>query len=155
MKSRSKGDWTRLFEKLGVSDAEQWASAEERENLGNLPKVAFLQQAWKEIPSANEGQWVESWVEMARRQPAEANIVATYEHFSSLGVTNNELATLFRSVLSQFLLQVAYLLDDPSLDDEELREIISWGLYEDSENDQPIRRLGCIHELVFDVSPEQ
>jgi len=154
MKSRSVEEWTQLFTRLGVRDPEQWAIAEAKEDLGNLPKAAFLKQAWSEIPRANDGEWVDAWMKMAQRQSAESNIVSVYKHMLDLGVTNDDLATLFRGVMSQFLYQTAYLLDDSGIEDEELGEIISWGFYEEANIEEPIRRLGCIHELVFSIDPE-
>ena len=38
--------------------------------------------------------------------------------------------------------------------DEELQEAARWGLWEEDENDEPVRRIGCIHELVFSADPE-
>lgn len=155
MKTRSVEEWTRLFTKLGVHDPGQWAVAKEAENLGNLPKAAFLKQAWSELPGTNDGAWVEAWMKMARRQPEEAHIVAIYERMLTMGIANEELASLFRGVMSQFLYRIAYLLDDPSLEDEALRENISWGFYEEEADvEEPVRRLGCLHELVFGLDPE-
>ncbi|MDD2760095.1 MAG: hypothetical protein PHH11_07360 [Methylomonas sp.] len=155
MKTRSLEEWTRLFTKLGVNDPKQWAEAEVGENLGNLPKAAFLRQVWNEIPGTDDGAWVEAWMKMARRQPDEAHIVAIYERMLAMGIANEDLALLLRGVMSQFLHRIAYLLDDASLTDEDLRENISWGFYEeDTEFEEPIRRLGCLHELVFQLDPE-
>lgn len=151
---RTKEEWTRLFAKLGVSEPEQWAIAEITENLGNLPRVAFLRQAWDEVPRSNDAAWVEKWMQHARKQPAEAPIVAAYERLAALGASNGDLATILRGVMGRFLYRVSYLLDDPSLSDEELQEAASWGLYHESDVEEPSRRLGCIHELVFTVDPE-
>jgi hypothetical protein len=52
---RTKEEWTRLFQKLGVKYPEEWAACELSEDLvGNLPTMAFLYQAWQEIPRTND-----------------------------------------------------------------------------------------------------
>lgn len=151
---RTKEEWTRLFGKLGVLDPEQWAEAELAGNLGNLPGVAFLRQAWSEIPRSNDIAWLESWIHYARRQPAEANIVSAYERLVSLGASQEDLVLILRGVMAQFLFRLCYLLDDNSLTDEELGEVARWGLYHENDVEDPVRRLGCLHELVFSVDPE-
>jgi hypothetical protein len=151
---RTKEEWTRLFVKLGVTEPEQWAAAEVAEDLGNLPRVAFLRQAWDEIPRSTDVEWLEKWMHYARKQHSESDIVAAYERMVALGVPNEDLILILRGVMGRFLYRLCYLLDDPSLEDEEIEEAARWGLYHETDAEEPIRRLGCIHELVFSVDPE-
>ncbi len=152
---RTKEEWTRLFQKLEVKNPEEWAACEVNEDLGNLPAMAFLYQAWQEIPRTNDALWLEEWMKHAARQPDEAHIVAGYERLLSLGASKADIVNICRGVMSQFLRRIAYLLNDPSIYDEELAEAASWQLFQiDRETDDPIRPLGCIHELVFSLDPE-
>ncbi len=151
---RTKEEWARLFEKVGVARPEEWAACEVNEDLGNLPGMMFLRQAWDDIPMSNGVSWLETWMALARRHPDEAHIVAGYERLLALGASQQDLVNICRGVMSQFLHRIAYLLDDPSIDDDELSELVHWGLYEESEDGEPTRRLGCIHELVFSLDPE-
>jgi hypothetical protein len=151
---RTKDELTHLFGKVGVADPAQWAAAEVAEDLGNLPRATFLRQLWNEIPRTGDSAWLEAWIDSARHQPSEAGVVSAYERIMSGDATHNDLVALLRGVMSQFLYRIAYLLDDPSIEDSDLKEAVSWGLYEESDGEEPIRRLGCIHELVFSVDPE-
>lgn len=64
------------------------------------------------------------------------------------------LTTLIRGALGQSLYRVAYLLDDNSIQDEELEEFVGWGFREEDEDDEPLRRIGCVHTLVFHAVPD-
>jgi hypothetical protein len=150
---RTKEEWIALFQKIGVRDPEQWAACEINENLGNLTRVAFLRQAWEEIPRSNDAKWINIW--MSHSAESDPEIVAVFERLKATGCSEADLASMLRGVMGHFLFRISYLLDDPSFyADPELGATVKWGLYEENEADEPIRRLGCIHELVFEVDPE-
>jgi hypothetical protein len=151
---RTLEEWTALFAKLGVKDPVRWAECEVSEDLGNLPRLAFLKRVWEEIPRSEDAEWVANWVGHARRNRSESHIVSAYERMSSAGASDADLATLLRGVMGQFLFRLSYILDDNGHDDEELEAAASWGLYHELDVEEPVRRLGCIHELVFSVDPE-
>jgi hypothetical protein len=153
----SRADWVALFERLGLADADQWADCVIDENLGNLPRAAFLHQAWKEIPGSNDTAWLADWMTHARVQGEEPSVVSAYDQLLASGADLHDLIPILRALMAGFLFRVSYLLDDPSLDDPALAEAARWGLYEESEQmqPQPLRRLGCIHELVRSIDPER
>jgi hypothetical protein len=149
---RTKDEWVALFQKLGVQDPEQWANCEINEDLGNLPRAAFLVQAWNEIPRSGDAEWINTW--MKNSSPSDAEIIAAFERIKAVGGSEGDISTVLRGVMGHFLFRLSYLLDDPSLTDPELRAAAKWGLYEENDEDEPIRRLGCMHELVFSTDPE-
>ena len=113
----SKERYSQLFQKLGVSDPERWATAEIEEKLGNLAKVVFLRQVWKEIPGSTDSDWLETWIEHSRQLPAAEHVVEAYERIVAAGANASDLMLLTRSIMGEFLFRVCYLLDDPSLED--------------------------------------
>jgi hypothetical protein len=119
--------------------------------LRNFPKAAFLAQAWEEIPRSGDAAWINSWMKISSESDPE---VAAFERLKEAGGTEADLATVLRGAMGYFLYRIAYLLDDSSIDDPEIRAAAKWGFYEENDADEPICRLGCMHELVFEVDPE-
>lgn len=91
---------------------------------------------------------------MKNSSPSNAEIVAAFERIKAVGGSEGDISTVLRGVMGHFLFRLSYLLDDPSLTDPELCASTKWGLYEENGEDKPIRRLGCMHELVFSTDPE-
>lgn len=152
--SRSHEEWARLFRKVGARDPEQWASCEVDENLGNLLSFVFLRQMWNEIPSSGDAAWLRTWMHGARDVESAKDLVTACDRLMQAGASPGDLVTVIRGALGQFLYRLSYMLDDNSVEDEELREAARWGLWEEDEDMQPVRRIGCMHELVFEADPE-
>jgi hypothetical protein len=49
-------------------------------------------------------------------------LIEAYDRLVSAGLSKEDIVTIIRGVLGQFLFRLTYLLDDNSLEDEELRE---------------------------------
>jgi len=152
---RTRTEWIDLFKRLGLSEAEQWADCEVDEDLGNLPRAAFLHQAWKEIPGSQDAAWVERWMATARKQGFAPESVAAFDRLLASGARTQDLVLFVRPLMAELLFRFSYLLDDASLEDPVLADSARWGLYEESADMQPLRRMGCIHELVHEVDPER
>ena len=152
--SRSLEEWTYLFEKVGVKRPEEWAESELAGDLGNLAAAAFLRQAWNEIPASGDAAWLGDWMRAAKGFESAKGMVAACDRITAAGALPGDLVTVIRGALGQFLYRLCYLLDDNSIEDEELKEEVRWGLFELDEDDEPSRPMGCVHELVFRVDPE-
>ena len=152
--TRSHDEWTRLFRKVGARDPEEWASCEVNEDLGNLVTFVFLRQMWNEIPASGDSAWLGKWMHAAREVESAKELVAACDRLIQCGASPGDVVTVIRGALGQFLFNLTYKLDDNMVQDEELQEAARWGLWEEDENDEPVRRIGCIHELVFSADPE-
>ncbi|MGB8701930.1 MAG: hypothetical protein WCD18_21145 [Thermosynechococcaceae cyanobacterium] len=117
-------------------------------------RVAFLRQAWNEIPSSGDAAWLEGWMQDAKEFESAKELVNAYERLVDLGCMPGDITSVIRGALGQFLYHLSYKLDDNCIEDEELCDIVRWSLWEENENNEPVRRIGCIHELVFTVDPE-
>ena len=154
MTKRTKKQWTKLFEKVQVRRPAEWAQSEMDEDLGNLTAFAFLRQAWNEIPATGETAWLKEWMKEARTSESATALVGAYDRLVAAGASQQDIVVLLRGALGQFLYQLTYLLDDNSIEDEDLQSAARWGLWEESEDGEPTRRLGAIHELVFEADVE-
>lgn len=148
-----KEEYLETFRRIGVINPQQWAEAEVQEGLGNIPKAMFLHQAWSNIPKENDITWLETWMASARRA-GESDVLAALERMINAGTSKNDIVLVIKEMMARLLYDISYLVDDPSIEDEEL-EHIAWGLYEENEDMEPIRRMGCVHELVYDLDPDK
>lgn len=152
--SRTHDEWTELFRTAGAPDPAGYASCEINEDLGNLPRFAFLQKIWGEIPASGDAAWLGDWMRAARECDSAKELVEACNRLIQSGASPGDVVTVIRGALGQFLYRVSYLLDDNQVLDEELGAAARWGLWEEDEDGDPVRRMGCIHELVFEADPE-
>jgi hypothetical protein len=64
------------------------------------------------------------------------------------GATPEEFTELVRAKLAEFLFSLAYRLEDPMHEDEEL-QAVSWGLFITDEQGNPVAPLTGLHESVL------
>ncbi len=81
----------------------------------------------------------------AREVESAKELVAACDRLIQCGASPGDVVTVIRGALGQFLFNLTYKLDDNMVQDEELQEAARWGLWEEDENDEPVRRIGCIH----------
>jgi hypothetical protein len=143
---------THLFTLLGLRDPLGYAKQLDPDCLVTF---GLLRQAWNEIPASGDANWMPQWMSGTKKCESTLPIFAAYERLRAVGASNEDLATLARGVLGDFLYRLAYLLDDNSFTDPELRKIIQFGVWAENDDNEPLYRLGCMHELVYEADPEK
>ena len=151
---RSETEFTDLFRRMGAKDAEDLARGEIEEDLGNLVRAGFVSQAWKQVPGSGDTALLERWVAASRKHDGDAAVVAAYDRLVAAGASQEDLLAMVRAFMAEFLFGIAYLMDDPSFEDEVLAREVRWGFYEEDADMRPLRRIGGLHELVPALDPE-
>lgn len=151
---KSQAEFTDLFRRMGAgNDAEGLARGEIEEDLGNLVRAGFVSQAWKQVPDASDAALLERWMAAARKHDGDAVVVAAYDRLVAAGASQEDLLAVVRGFMAEFLFGIAYLMDDPSFEDEVLAREVRWGFYEEDADMRPLRRIGGLHELVPALDP--
>ncbi len=151
MVNRTKDEWTRLFKRLGASSPELLADCEVKENLGNLTQLAFLKQAFLGLPDNNR---IENLIKHRGKQESSRSLESAYERVAAAGVSKEDILALMREACRDYLWHITYILDDNSIEDDELKGLVHWGLWEESEDFEPIRRIGCISDNADLIDPD-
>lgn len=151
---RSATEFADLFRRMGARDAEDLARGEIEEDLGNLVRAGFAAQAWKQVPGSGDVALFERWLAASRKHDGDAAAVAACDRLLAAGARPEDLLAVVRAFMAEFLFGVAYLMDDPSFEDEALAREVHWGFYEEDADMRPLRRIGGLHELVPALDPE-
>ena len=153
-KNRSEAEFTDLFRRMGATDAEDLARGEIEEDLGNLVRAGFVSQAWKQVPGSGDTALLERWLAASRKYDGDADAVAACDRLLTSGANPEDLLAVIRAFLAEAVFGIAYLMDDPSFEDEVLAREVRWGFYEEDADMRPLRRIGGLHELVPALDPE-
>lgn len=151
----SKDELTALFRRLGAREPESWAASQIDEGIPQLHRFLFLRQCWARIEERANPASIDAVVEAAEREPslpfAGAGLVL--KRCLEAGVDRADLVELLRAVQAEFLFEVCYLLEDPSLYEPELDDV-GWCVVSTDENFEPTRRsVGGLYESVLDMDP--
>ncbi|GGO52389.1 hypothetical protein [Roseovarius pacificus] len=149
---------TELFRALGAQRPEQWASSQIQEKIPQLHRYLFLKQAWAQVVDETDDSWIERIIESARRNPEGpfSGQGHALERMLSLGVDRSDIVDLVRCSQAEMISGLCYLLDDPSLYDEEDERVrdTGWCLVATDENLEPTREIiGGLHESVLGTDP--
>lgn len=149
---------TELFRSLGAKRPDSWASSQIREQIPQLHRFLFLKQAWGQVVDETDDSWIERLVDAANRSPSGpfAARGQAIERMLSLGVSRSDIVDLVRSSQVEAISGLCYLLDDPSLYDEEDERVrsVGWALVATNEDFEPTGKvIGGLHESVLDTDP--
>ncbi len=144
----------RRFEALGATDPRSWAESQVREGIPQLVRYLFLRQAWSRIVDESDPTWIDSWIAAAEQRPDDpfSGGGIALKRLRALGATPSDLTDLVRAFQADLLFSICYLLDDPSIEDEEAKDVL-WSLVQVSPDGEVIARLGSLHESVLDTDP--
>ena len=120
---------TALFERLGARDPAAWARSEVEEGIPQLARFLFLRQGWRQVVSEDDTSWIDKWIASWKDKP-NAPYAAIGRALSTLlekGATRAELADLVRGMQALVLFELCYLLDDPQIEETEVRDV-AWRL---------------------------
>ncbi|WP_157947016.1 hypothetical protein [Thalassobius sp. I31.1] len=149
---------TELFRTLGAESPEQWASSQVHENIPQLQRYLFIRQAWSQVMDETDDSWIENIVEAARRNPDApfSGQGQAIERMLALGVARSDIVDLARCSQAEMISALCYLLDDPSLHDEQNERVqnIGWCLVSTNEDFKPTAEIiGGLHESFLSADP--
>lgn len=151
-----------LLRQLGAPDPEAWAQSEIAEGIPQLLRFLFLRGAWKAVVRDGNTTWMDSYIARARAAPDAplSGVGASLERLIAAGAARDDIIEVVRGMQYETLFAIAYLLDDPTPAFDDLGDIppdlreISWGLWEQSPEGAPLRRVDSLHESALDTDPE-
>jgi hypothetical protein len=156
---RMPQDWTSLFSELGAHPAD-WAGGNDEANRAQLHRFLFLRQAWRQVVSDGDQDWIAREVEQARKNPARpySGTGLALARLIASGADEADISEVVRGMQASLLFALTYLLSDPQLDDPALERAglagLGWMLVEtDAEGEPTPRELGCLHESVLNAEP--
>lgn len=149
---------TELFRSLGARGPDQWASSQIREKIPQLHRYLFLRQAWAQVVDETDDSWIERVIDAASRSPEGpfSGQGQAIQRMLSLGVQRTDIVDLVRSSQAETISGLCYLLDDPSLYDEENERVrsLGWALVATNENFEPTGEvISGLHESVLETDP--
>jgi hypothetical protein len=145
---------TALFQKLGAPDPEGWATSQIEEGIAQLPRFLFLRQAWSKVVSESDPSWIDASLQFSEKTP-DAPFAGVGKAIASLrakGATDQELTDLVRGMQVELLFGLCYLIADPDLQEEEVRDI-AWSLVTVDEGGEPKECIQSLHESVLELDP--
>jgi hypothetical protein len=145
---------TELFRKLGATEPERWASSQVTEGINQLGRFLFLRQAWREVVDENDHSWIRAQIDRSSRQPDApcAGIGPALERLLGKGVNPQDITDVVRVMQYELLFGLCYLLGDPGLVEEEVREI-SWSLIQFNEDGEAVGEIASLHESLLGTDP--
>jgi hypothetical protein len=152
---------TAIFRALGAPEPESWARSETDEGIPQLLRFLFLRGAWKRVLAADNEAWIASEIARAKSAPDAplSGVGQALERLVDGGADPRDLSMLVRGMQYTTLFGIAYLLDDPGPAFDDLAvvpaevEAVGWGLWEESADGAPIRRIGSLHESALETDP--
>lgn len=144
-----------LFSLAGAKDPENWAQSQAQEGINQLHRFLFLRQAWSKVISECDHAWMDAAISSSEAYPDEpyAGVGRALNRLLKAGATRDDLADLVRGMQAQLLFDFCYLLEDPSLSEDEFAEI-GWALVETDSNFEPTSTaIEALHESVLGTDP--
>ena len=144
-----------LFGRLGARDPDAWAKSQVDEGINQLHRFVFLRQAWERVVSEQDDRWMDAHISEAKNNPDQpfSGIGHALASMLAAGVPRQDVTDLVRGMQADLLFQICYLLEDPSIDEDEIEEL-GWSLVETDEDLQPTgKTIGGLHESVLGMDP--
>jgi hypothetical protein len=146
-----ENELTELFRKVGARDPANWARSQLNENIPQLARFLFLREAWKLVVADNDPSWIHERITDDPARPG-GEIGPALERLLAAGATESDLTAVVRTMQWSLLSGLCYLLDDPGILEEEVRDV-AWRLFQVDDDDQPIAIIGGLHESVLETDP--
>jgi hypothetical protein len=143
-----------LLRLAGAPHAEGWARSEYNEDIPQLARFLFLRQAWARIVAEGDTNWIDREIAASRTGPTDpgSGMGVACERLLTAGGSREDISEVARHAQWQLLHSLCYLLDDPSLDEDELSHV-GWLLLEVAPNGELGRPISGLHESVLETDP--
>jgi len=145
---------TRLFEVAGAPDPQTWAKSEIDEGIPQLARFLFLRQAWRLVVADSDVTWIDREIHQSEQKPnlPGAGLGHALSRLLGAGASREDLTELARTLQWQLLHGMCYQLEDPSIEEPELKHV-AWGLFEIDEEGNAGRSIHGLHESVLETDP--
>jgi hypothetical protein len=150
--TRTERELAALFARLGASEPEAWARSQARDGVPQLERYLFLREAWRRVIKDGDASWVEAQMQTPLNEPGGA-IGPALRRLLDAGADRDDLTTIVRVMQWRLLFDFCYLLSDPGLPEDEVRNV-AWGLFQIDEQGRPGRSIDGLHESVLETDPE-
>lgn len=147
-----------IFTRLGADDPQAWARSQHEEGINQLHRFLFLRQGWKGVCGENDDSWIDHQIAHFHGRPDEpyAGIGRALERLLALGADRRDILDLVRGTQAEALFNFSYLLSDPNLQGDEVKEVreMGWALVETDREGKPTGRgIDLLHESVLEMDP--
>jgi hypothetical protein len=142
---------TELFRKLGAQNPEGWAHSQIREGIPQLARYLFLRQAWREVISPDDRNWISEMRQWDRNGPG-GEIGPAIDRLMAAGGRADDLTTIVRVMQWRLLAGLCRLLEDPGDVENEVADM-EWRLCLLDENGNPIGPVDALIESVLETDP--
>jgi len=145
---------THLLEVAGATDPQAWAKSEIDEGIPQLARFLFLRQAWRLVIADSDVAWIDREIQQSKQRPnlPGAGLGQALSRLLSAGANRDDLTELARTVQWQLLHSLCYQLEDPSIEESELSQVV-WGLFEVDEDGNAGRSIHGLHESLNQMDP--
>lgn len=139
------------FRLLNCSDPEFYARTEVIEGTPELSRFNFIRELWQLLTPRGEPHYLKGCGRMIAGHPfgPPQERDGPYERLQASNADMNDVVEIARHAQISVLLGVASLLDTVSQSGPICSDA-SWGLFEQSDEDSPGRRLDGLHEVILD-----
>jgi hypothetical protein len=151
MKAKSEAELIKLFAKLGARDPAMWARSQLTEKIPQIARFVFLRQLWKLVVAENDNSWIQEGLTIEPTAPGGA-IGSALRLTLSRGASEADLTTIVRIMQWRLLMGFCYLLDDPGVLEDDIKDI-TWCLFQVDEDGKPIAPITGLHESVLETEP--
>ncbi len=143
-----------LFKRLGANGPEEWAKSQINEGIPQLHRYLFLRECWRLIRSDDESGWIDKEISAAKVDPDApyAGIGASLERLIAAGANREDINQIVRGMQAELLANICYMLDDNGLVEPEIRGV-GWGLFQTTEEGDPVESISGLHESVLVTDP--
>jgi hypothetical protein len=150
-----------IFERLGARNPQSWARSEINEGIPQLLSFLVLRGMWRQVIGDGETDWIDAYIKGAEKDPKAplSGIGLALARLRKAGADPRDLADVVRGMQYETMFAIAYLLEDPFAAIEDVREAIPelndvvWGLWEEDQEGNPIRRIQGLHESALSTDP--
>ena len=150
----NREELTKLFEKLGAREPENWASSQIERGINQLGRYLFLRQVWREVIAEDDRDWINAEIEWSKKNEGApcSGIGPALERVLGKGAEAKDLTEIVRVMQYRLLFRICYLLSDPSIEEAEL-ENFGWGLFQINDNGEVVGSIDCLHESLLEMDP--
>jgi hypothetical protein len=152
---RDKVELAALFKRLGAPSSGGWARSQFEEGINQMHRFLFLRQLWARVVAEGDESWIdEAMTDSSRDGNAPFSGVGhSLKRLHQSGAQRKDLVELVRGMQARLLSEFCYLLDDPSLLEDELKDF-GWALVEtDADFEPTARTIAGLHESVLGTDP--
>lgn len=143
---------TEIFRQAGAKDPESWAASEVEEGINQLARFSFLKSITSELLKAGDIHWCDNQIEYnySEKGDRDYKMVEALKEMIDKDVEKAAIVDLIRAIQYNTLFHICGIIDRAF---ERDTPINNWGLFEVDDNDNPTRRIGGLHESLYEFDP--